>query len=312
MSIHTALRSAVFQSLEEQIAVIDRHGAIIDTNLSWQRFGNSNGLSPAYTCTGNNYLHVLDKAAASGDPLSTTALEGIREVMSGTRDAFQCEYPCHSPDAQRWFIMRITPVQGDTAGSYFVISHHDITARKIAEMKVERLAMEDVLTGLSNRRAFHDFLAREIRINTRQRTPLSLILVDVDYFKHYNDTLGHAAGDECLASIAQTLRNHARRPNDLAARIGGDEFALVLGDTSLKNATDIAVAVSNSVNSLDLFFEENRKVTASIGIATLTPRSEHDDDILFQQADQALYAAKESGRNQVVQASCQLKIAASD
>ena len=312
MNILAALRSAVFQSLEEQIAVIDRSGTIIDTNLSWQRFGSSNDLSPEYSCTGSNYLQVLDKAATSGDPFSTVALVGIREVMSGTRDVFQCEYPCHSPDEKRWFIMRITPVQGETADSYFVISHHDITARKIAEMKVERLAMEDPLTGLSNRRAFHDFLAREIRINTRHRTPLSLILIDVDFFKHYNDTLGHAAGDECLNAIAQTLRDHARRPNDLAARIGGDEFALILGDTPQKCASDIAVAVRNAVSALDLFFEESRKVTASIGVATLTPRDEHDDDILFQQADQALYAAKESGRNQVVQASCPLKIAASD
>lgn len=312
MSTLTTLRSAVFQSLEEQIAVIDHQGAIIDTNLSWQRFGSRNGLSPAYSCTGSNYLQVLDEATASGDQFSMVALAGIREVMSGSRDVFQYEYPCHSPDEQRWFIMRITPVQGDTADRYFVISHHDITARKIAEMQVERLAMEDPLTGLSNRRAFHDFLAREIRINTRHRTPLSLVLVDVDFFKHYNDTLGHAAGDECLAAIAQTLRDHARRPNDLAARIGGDEFALVLGNTPRKNAMDIAVAIGNAVNALDLFFEESSKVTASIGLATLIPRSEHDDDALFQQADEALYAAKESGRNQVVQASSPLKIAASD
>lgn len=312
MNGSAALHSAIFQSLEEQIAVIDRSGAILDTNLSWKRFGSDNGLAPEYCCTGNNYLQVLSASAASGDVFSVEALAGIEDVIHGRRQDFYHEYPCHSPDTQRWFTMRITPLHGDTSGNFFVVSHQNVTARKLAEMKAEKLAMEDPLTGLSNRRAFHDFLNRQIRINARQQTPLSLLLLDVDFFKHYNDRLGHAAGDECLNRIARTLEDHARRPNDLAARIGGDEFALVLGDTTQKDAADIATAIRNAVNALDLFFEEGRKVTASIGLATLTPHNERDDDLLFQQADQALYTAKDAGRNQIVRAACPLKIAAPD
>ncbi|MBX9849370.1 MAG: GGDEF domain-containing protein, partial [Rhodocyclaceae bacterium] len=96
--------------------------------------------------------------------------------------------------------MRITSLHGEEGEGFFVISHHNITQRKLAEEQVEEIAKQDPLTGLSNRRAFHPFLSNEMRRSIREQTPIGLALIDVDYFKNYNDEFGHAAGDQCLLS----------------------------------------------------------------------------------------------------------------
>jgi PAS domain-containing protein len=154
MKISADLHTLVFHSLEEQIAVIDQAGNILDVNWSWQNFGAENGLPSVYTCPGHNYLKTLSDSAASGDSLAGEALNGIVDVLSGKSAVFYFEYPCHSPNEKRWFTMRVAPVHGDVSRSLFVISHHNVTQRKLTEERVEKLAMEDPLTGLANRRAF--------------------------------------------------------------------------------------------------------------------------------------------------------------
>ena len=293
------LHTSVFHSLEEQIAVIDQAGNILEVNRAWQNFGAENGLSSGYSCMGHNYLQTLSASAASGDRHSSEALQGIADVLAGKRAVFYFEYPCHSPDKKRWFTMRVASLHGDESGSLFVVSHHNVTQRKLAELRVEELAMQDPLTGLANRRAFHQFLSREMRSSLRTRTPISLVLLDVDYFKQYNDTLGHAAGDKCLAGVGRVLLAHARRPGDLAARIGGDEFALILGNTGLENAREIAESVLHSINDLKMLFAGSQQATASIGVASMIPHEHQSEDFLFQAADKALYRAKSAGRNQV-------------
>jgi len=295
----TALHTLAFHSLGDQLAVIDRTGHILEVNSAWDTFGVENGLPSGFTCIGHNYLETLSDSAAIGDDLAAEAFQGIMDVLDRIRPEFYFEYPCHSAEEQRWFTMRCTPLHGDESKSLFLISHHNITKRKLAEEQVEKLAMQDPLTGLANRRHFQMFLDRELRSNVRNKTSVSLVLVDVDNFKSYNDEFGHAAGDQCLHDVGRILLAHARRPGDLATRIGGDEFALILGNTNLKTARVIAESVLAAINGLRMVVCGSRKVTASLGLASIAFCDEQNGDVLFKEADRALYHAKAAGRNQV-------------
>jgi diguanylate cyclase (GGDEF)-like protein len=299
MQTSSTLHTWVFNSLGDQLAVIDQTGRIIDVNSAWDTFGMENGLPSEFACLGCNYLDTLLKSAAIGDSLAAQAYQGIMEVLAGKHGVFFLEYPCHSSNEERWFTMRCTPLHGDTSKSMFLISHHNITQRKLAEQQVEKLAMQDPLTGLANRRQFQFFLDREVRSNVRQKTPIGLILIDVDYFKYFNDEFGHPAGDQCLSKVGRILTTHARRPGDLAARIGGDEFSLILGNTTLGMARRIASSVLQAIRDLKKVDSDEREVTASLGVIALVPDDLHTGEVLFQEADKALYRAKAAGRNQV-------------
>lgn len=300
MPIPAAMHTYVFHSLEEQIAVIDQAGNILDVNLAWKSFAVENGLPSGYACAGHNYLETLTTAFAAGDSHAGEALQGFLDVLAGKLKVFCFEYPCHSPHEKRWFTMRLTALHGDDSLSLFVISHHNVTQRKLAEERVKDLAMQDPLTGLGNRRAFQLFLKNEMRSNCRNRTPIGLALFDVDYFKNYNDEFGHAAGDQCLTSIGRVLLAHARRPDDHATRIGGDEFALILGNTGLEIVREIAESILKTINELNMVLNDSKQVTLSIGLVSIVPHALQKEDFLFQEADRALYRAKSAGRNRIV------------
>ena len=131
------LHTLVINSLEEQIAVIDQDGTIVDVNSAWTRFGIENGLSSAYATVGCNYLKVVSTSVARGDCLAAEAAQGISDVLRGTRTSSYFEYPCHSPDEERWFLMRVTRLN-DNSRNMFVISHQNITQRKLAEQRRRR------------------------------------------------------------------------------------------------------------------------------------------------------------------------------
>jgi diguanylate cyclase (GGDEF)-like protein/PAS domain S-box-containing protein len=188
----------------------------------------------------------------------------------------------------------------------------DISARKAAEEKLEAanarlqsLAATDGLTGLANRRSFDIALERECRRTARARQPLSLLMIDVDKFKDFNDGYGHQAGDECLRSVAQAIMQTFRRPGDLAARYGGEEFAIILPDTDEDGARAVAEALRLAVQGLGVPHQKSAAgvVTISVGIATKGRQGDPAGAILVGAADTALYAAKGRGRNAVVSAS---------
>ncbi len=161
-------------------------------------------------------------------------------------------------------------------------------------------ASTDPLTGLSNRRSFDQVLAREIANAHRMGAPLSLLLVDVDYFKAYNDSLGHNAGDQALAQIGALLRESARRPRDLAARIGGDEFALILPDTPASGAASLAQRLLSSMRNQVAPYPnlpDQPTLTLSIGGYCSVPSALVTASAFLNNADTALYAVKESGRD---------------
>jgi|GEM_PF-1620528 len=169
-----------------------------------------------------------------------------------------------------------------------------------ANSELERLAMVDGLTEIANRRHFDEFLEQEWLRLSRSRQPMSLILSDIDYFKQYNDCYGHIAGDECLIQIARILSNAIKRPADLVARYGGEEFAIILPNTPLVGAVQVARSIKLAVNELSICHigsYVSEIVTLSLGVAAIVPSSHCSSQILIDTADRALYEAKEKGRN---------------
>lgn len=303
MTLNTEFFESVMNSLAEHIVVIDDDGLIASVNTAWVRFAAKNGSSrtTSESWMGIDYLNVCDASAVAGDPDGEAAAEGARGVIAGLKEAFYHEYPCHSPVEQRWFLMRITPL--DWGGPHrFVISHHNITERKLAEEKVSELALLDGLTELPNRRRFDDFLAVEWRRGMREKKPVSLLMIDVDHFKLLNDHYGHTVGDEVLQRIASALGQLGRRPGDLPARYGGEEFALVMGDTDAAAARMMADEALAAIQRLEIPHAASPSadhVTVSVGVATLLPAADTDESALVIAADGALYAAKRGGRNRV-------------
>ncbi len=170
-----------------------------------------------------------------------------------------------------------------------------------ANQELHRLASLDGLTQVANRRCFDEFLTREWRRDLE--APLSMILCDIDYFKPYNDTYGHQAGDECLKKVATAIRNCIKSPNEFIARYGGEEFAAVLPNTDLKAALELAERIRNQVTGLQIPHAQSQVhpcITMSLGVATLIPSPETTPTQLIANADEALYVAKAGGRNRVV------------
>jgi diguanylate cyclase (GGDEF)-like protein/PAS domain S-box-containing protein len=171
---------------------------------------------------------------------------------------------------------------------------------QIANQRLERLATLDSLTQVANRRYFDHYLNQEWNRLMRIRSPLSLILCDVDYFKRYNDTYGHLAGDDCLRQIAQAISHATERPADLVARYGGEEFAVILPATDCDGAARVAEKIQATIQQLQithLSSDTKNYVTLSLGMATLCPDRDRSPQELIAAADQALYQAKVGGRN---------------
>ncbi len=169
--------------------------------------------------------------------------------------------------------------------------------------KAERMSGTDSLTDIANRRYFDKRLNQEISRAFRERTQISLVLCDIDYFKQYNDTYGHQAGDECLKAFAHALVGFCRRGGDLAARTGGEEFALVLPNTDHDAALRLAENARAAFDALTIEHAGSplkANVTASFGVATTIPTDLAAGEVLIRDADRALYRAKSSGRNRVV------------
>lgn len=171
--------------------------------------------------------------------------------------------------------------------------------------QLANMSMIDGLTGIANRRRFDDHIEQELRRGSRNKAPLSLLLMDIDDFKAYNDTYGHARGDDCLRTVAQEIRNFLRRPSDLVARYGGEEFAVVLPDTPPEAAAMLAEKIRLGIEALNIPHSAARAadhVTVSIGAAICPPGEPMTKAQLIEAADKQLYASKRAGRNRVTQA----------
>lgn len=193
----------------------------------------------------------------------------------------------------------MTLLQRDAAYRALRVSQQQLLDTNLV---LQRLMNSDGLTGLSNRRHFDEYLELEWRRAMRDQTQLSLLMIDVDFFKTYNDSFGHVEGDEALRNVATAIREASSRPSDLPARYGGEEFALVLPNTSPGGARLVAEKLRMAVAALKIPHiapAEGASLTISIGLSTMTPVQGSDCRQLIMAADKGLYTAKHNGRNQV-------------
>jgi diguanylate cyclase (GGDEF)-like protein len=194
-----------------------------------------------------------------------------------------------------------------------LVALHASDRKKAAEL--QRLSVMDALTGIANRRAFETALDQEWRRTLRHKTPLCLLMIDVDHFKKFNDAYGHVAGDECLRAVADVLGRSARRAGEMAARYGGEEFAVLLPHVDLEEAREFAARLCRAVRDLGIPHKGSTTapcVTISVGVASAlstgawqwseTEARGASSTILVKMADKALYRAKTGGRNQAIAA----------
>jgi diguanylate cyclase (GGDEF)-like protein len=295
----TVFLQSILDTIPDHIVVINKVGDIIFTNKSWQSFGMQNNGHAADSWQQYNYLDECNKAALQGDQFGISAIKGIDAVISHKQADFYLEYPCHSDDELRWFMMRVVPFQHAQL-EYYVISHKNITERKQAEENAKQLANIDGLTQIANRRYFDSALSNEWNRCRRLGMPLSIAMIDVDNFKLLNDTYGHQQGDVCLQHIAGLLKQYSKRPSDLCARFGGEEFVLMYGNTCAAQATANVEQIFARLKQLNIENKHSlpsKTLTVSVGICTLIPSDNNCAEELLIEADKLLYKAKKAGKN---------------
>ena len=202
-------------------------------------------------------------------------------------------------------VIRKDGITTELVGFMFDISERKKMEEELLALnrKLEALSLQDGLTGVANRRLLDQTLKSEWFHAMRDHQPLSLIVLDIDHFKQYNDCYGHLMGDECLTRVAQALNKIPLRATDLFARFGGEEFVLLLPKANLESAVEIAEKCRSLVHDLAIPHEKSgtrNVLTISVGVASITPAADSEPASLFAAADRMLYQAKECGRNRVV------------
>ena len=296
-------------SLIAQIAILRDDGTIIAANAAWNDFATHNGLDEGTSGPGTNYLSKCERAIG---PCSDESRVVARHPGGhpGDRTIIRSRISLSLADRTAWFNVRVTRFVIDSQ-IRVVVTHENITDRKLAEIRVNeanRLLQAQVatdgLTGVANRRQFDEMLAREWERHARAGLSLSLLLLDVDYFKKFNDTCGHLAGDDCLRDVAQTLQATVSRPGDLLARYGGEEFAVILPATDRSGSLNVAESAPRRLrltgNSPHPASAVGPVVTISIGCSTMVPARGVPATEILSRADRALYQAKAGGRDRVV------------
>jgi len=238
-------------------------------------------------------------------------LANVKRLLNGSIQSYSIEKRYVRKDDQIVWIHLTTSLVSDAAGTpqYLIAQIKDITNRKLVEnaivefnQKLEALSTTDSLTGIANRRRFDEFLAQEYARHARSKGKLSLILLDIDQFKLFNDHYGHVKGDECLRQIARVLDDCTIRPADLVARYGGEEFACILPETDLRGALLVAERIRQDIINLAIPHEWSNVaecVSASLGVVTISCSAGEAVSDIVVQADQLLYRAKSLGRNRV-------------
>lgn len=239
----------------------------------------------------NGYPSLLSQSLNKA-PFPLYARDGNSGAEQRIQQAIQV-MPIAVPGMQRHCVIQITDVTA-------AVSRERLLREQALELRVH--SHVDGLTGIANRRRFDEYLESEFRRTRRSHSPLSLIMIDIDFFKAYNDAYGHQAGDLCMVRVAKAFSGALRRPGDMVARYGGEEFAVVLPDTDAQGARTIADNLRQAIEGLKIEHVQSKasnRVTISLGVATTTAGRETHPSALISAADGALYQAKHEGRNRV-------------
>jgi len=300
---------AAAHKINAGVAIIDGDGIVWFWN-NW--LAEKSGLS-CEAATGRPFLALFPELNNSRLALAIdSALKrGLASLLSQSLN--KAPLPLFNnpaiPQERLQQAIHVTPLESKSFHRYCLVQVSDVSIA----VKKERLLREqadalrglayvDGLTGIPNRRRLDEYLNDEFRRATRSHTALSIIMLDIDYFKQYNDTYSHSAGDFCLQRVANAIRATLRRPADLVARYGGEEFAIILPDTPTHAALTLAEDIRKHVESLAIPHETSdvtRHVTVSMGVSGTLPVTGIPVDELLNQADTALYQAKRNGRNRV-------------
>lgn len=297
------LLSHAMAGMSDGIAMYDSKGFLVFCN---DQYRTAFPLSGDARVVGAHISDILRRVAETGERIGISANdceEWIKLAIATLHSNKDEEVQLYNGD---WRSIRTRLAEDGTAMA--VVS--DITATKEAEIalrlsaeQLKSLAETDGLTGIVNRRAFDEAFARETAGSARKNTPFSLLMVDIDRFKAYNDTYGHPAGDQCLRIVSKCLRQSVSRPADIVARYGGEEFVVLLPATSAKGAMIVAEQFARLLNQENIVHSgsEFGRVTASIGISCATGATLRvNPNRLLTEADAALYDAKTQGRNRIL------------
>ena len=290
--------------MSDGFAMFDKGGTLVFCN---EQYRDAFPLSRDARVPGANIRDIIRRAAATGERMDNPKrpVEQWIEVAAASLHRNKDEdIELYNGD---WRSIRTRLAEDGTA----MVMVSDITSTKQAEValriaaeQLKNLADTDGLTGVMNRRGFDEAFVREAARSARENTPLSVLMIDIDWFKPYNDTYGHPAGDECLRKVSRCLVDCVRRPADTVARYGGEEFVVLLPDTDTSGARIIAEAFATRLEALGMAHSGSPlgRVTASTGIATGKAQALRTDfNRLISTADSALYRAKAQGRNRVAE-----------
>lgn len=289
--------------------VLDAKGKVLIWNLACERL---TGIAASEVVgTSDHWRGFYDKPRPCLSDLIVQgrAKEGHQLYVQyanivGAHNGLGAENWCVMPKVgtQLYLAIDASPIY-DKAGNLLAVVEtlRDMTAQKEAQHALELLATQDSVTGIANRRRFDELLQFEWNRAMRDSKVLTLLMIDVDYFKSYNDTYGHQAGDACLRRVATAISECVQRTVDVAARYGGEEFAVILPNATLSGAMIVAERIRSAVEKLDLSEPgmHGAKITISIGVANVTPMQAGGFKNLVSAADAALYHAKRGGRNRV-------------
>ena len=300
---------SVLDAANQGMVVLDHERRVV----AWNRWMVRLSHIKASDAIGRDFLEVFAGLESRRiESAIVQALKGFPSVLSQTLHKSPLPLSL-APDGERiQQAIAVTPIDTPGMPRYCLIQVSDVSAAVSRERLLREQAIElrsqtfsDGLTGIANRRALDVAMEKEIRRAKRAHTPLSLLMLDIDYFKAYNDHYGHQQGDACLVRVATELASMLQRPLDLIARYGGEEFAVVLPEMDQEHSLAMAEAMRLRVESLHISHMhagEKQHVTISVGVATLLSAQAADIHGLIGAADRALYEAKRQGRNRVCMA----------
>lgn len=306
---HLQLCAGVFNAVSAGLIVLDQSARVVLWNDWMERFS---GLTQQ-ECAGRTLAELFPELQ---DGRLTVAIDtalrrGYPSLLSHSLN--KSPLPLFHPDSlakRRQRIqqaIQVTPLKAGELARHCLIQVVDISLSVARERLLRDQAMElrtyshiDSLTSVPNRRHFDEYISSELRRSVRASLPLSLIMLDLDYFKAYNDTYGHQMGDQCLIQVAAALESSLNRPGDMIARLGGEEFVVVLPDTDNEGAAALAEKLRAKIESLAIEHRNSKvaaHVTASLGVTSEVPGQACEAAMLVAAADRALYRAKHDGRN---------------